>query len=122
MRLFQAKVLDMKEIQILEVMEQIKVLLNRHGVRFWAKELGYLQEDLKNAYNSDSDNRKREGLEQILRIYGGMGSFSDIFINQFAGDDILPNEMTPVNKKLRELRSQLYLLVEEERTASHDGG
>ncbi|CAG0943624.1 hypothetical protein ANRL1_01427 [Anaerolineae bacterium] len=111
----------MKRSEILEVMRQIKLLLERHRVKFWAKEFNYLEEDLKNAYASGSNNRKREGLEQILKIFGGMGSFSDLYINEAAGHEISPDEQTSVNQELDKLKSQLYLLVQEERTELNTG-
>jgi hypothetical protein len=62
-------------------------------------------------------------LEQIQRLYGGMGSFNDLFVTDRAGHHIEPGNIDRVNTRLQQLQQDLFLAVTSEiewRRASND--
>jgi len=44
----------------------------------------------------------------ILRWYGGMGSFSDLMICRMNGHDVRSEDESRINKKLSALRAEIY--------------
>ncbi len=103
-----------REFEIRELLSEIKKILERHKVIFWSSHFAELESWFDAAYQSDDIHEKHLALDAIKQVYGGMGSFGDVYINAIAGDSISPEEESYVNKNLRFLRSALYEAVTDE--------
>lgn len=107
----------MRELEIQQLLTQIRSLLERYQVKFWADQIADLEEQFKKAYASGNDRAKRRALDQLEELYGGMGSFNDLFISSTSGDAISPEDESAVNKQLSHLRRQLYQVLQAERAS-----
>ena len=92
-----------KTEKLISLLEDAIVLLQSHGVNYWADWLSRGVECLK------SDDAY--GIEHLLNAYGGMGSFTDVFICPENGDNIQKNDVEKVNRQLNNLREDIYLLA-----------
>ena len=106
----------MGELLIRTTLEKIRKILERHKVQSWPDFLAEREHQLLTAYSSGQTWAMREALKELDMLYGGMGSFNDLVINREAGDDIAIKDAPGVNKELNELRSQLYQMIQEEKT------
>ncbi len=98
-------------LRILDLLHIICTILDRHNERFWSEQVADIQKRLKRALDSGSTSWILTLLEEIRELYGGMGSFGDIFITHQAGHDIEPGEVSGVNSRFQELQDSLYLVV-----------
>lgn len=105
----------MEQSEIRDLLERIRALLERYGEKQWSKEIAYLEESFDRAYATTSDDRKREALDQISRLFGGMGSFVDFRFSRAGGHNVPPAEQPSANRELDQMTSQLYQSVLEER-------
>ncbi len=112
----------MKELEIQKLLSQFSSTLGKYHVKFWPDYLSKLEEQLTRAYASGEDQEKREALTRIKGIYGGMGSFTDIFITNLAGHTIATEDESAVNEEFQHLRTQLYLLLKEELASLEEPG
>ena len=106
----------MHENEIQQVLEKIRIILEGRQEGYWADYFSDLEEEFRKAIDPPELNRERKILQRISEIFGGMGSFNDVFINVHAGHNIKPEEVSTVNRELGELRSRLYVLVEAEKS------
>lgn len=102
----------MGKSQMEGLLSQIETILERHKVKQWTEIFRDLQENLSMA---NDERKKRLFLERVDHLFGGMDTFNDLYISPAGGDDILQSEVSAVNTRLRELRTRLYLLMEEEK-------
>ncbi len=75
-------------------------LLTKYGETGWSE---HLQRILKRV-----EKHQARGFEDLLGIYGGMGSFSDLILSPVNGHDICEDDVYPVNRRLEQLRSIAY--------------
>ena len=106
----------MGELLIREKLEKIRNILERHKVQFWPDFLAERERQLLAAYSSGHRWARREALEELEMLYGGMGSFNDLVISREGGHDIAIKDAPAVNERLNKLRSQLYQMIQEEET------
>ncbi len=89
-----------KRKRVLETLEKLDVLLTECGEDHW---------------RSFAASAKSEPLSEMGRgiehWFGGMGSFSDLWLSSYNGHDVAEAEEVKVNKQLSKLRSRLYALV-----------
>lgn len=104
----------MRGSEIIQLLSDCANLLRRFEVRDWTRTLEIELQDLKRAYASEGRGYKLRILNDILRLYGGMGSFSDIYICQENNRLIKGDEVMAVNKEFQRLRSVLYINVQAE--------
>jgi len=52
------------------------------------------------------------GIEHLQRAYGGMGSFNDLVLAAINGRQVSDKDREAINRKLDNLRTELYELVE----------
>ncbi len=104
----------MRGSEIIQLLSDCANLLRRFEVRGWTRILEIELQDLKRAYASEARGYKLRILNDILRLYGGMGSFSDIYICQENNRLIKGDEVMAVNKEFQRLRSVLYINVQAE--------
>ncbi len=57
------------------------------------------------------ERRDLAGVERILEAYGGMGSFSDLFLSSSNGSKIPGGLGQEVNDRLESIRTRLYELA-----------
>ena len=57
------------------------------------------------------------GLDSILGLFGGMGSFNDLVLHPMNGNDIADHEVGAANERLGELRDQIHAPAQELRRA-----
>jgi hypothetical protein len=107
----------MKEGEIQRLVSQLRSLLEQHQVDFWAQHLAELEEQFKIAYASNKDSAKRDILDKLDELYGGMGSFNDVVITSQHGDAVARDAEVAVNEQLNNLRQQLYQALQEERVS-----
>lgn len=84
-------------------LEEIVALLHAHGEEHWS---AWLAGDLERIRKGDA-----YGIEHLLSAYGGMGSFSDLFLSPENGSRIAASEVGPVNERLRRLASRAHDLA-----------
>ena len=106
----------MSELPILAKLEEIRSILERHKVQFWPDFLAERARQLQAAYSLGHKRAKQEALEELEMLYGGMGSFNDLVISREGGHDITIRNAPGVNDKLNKLRSQLYQMIQKEKT------
>ena len=103
-----------REFEIRELLSEIRKILEQHKVKFWSSYFVELESRFNAAYESGNVHDKQKALDTIKQVYGGMGSFGDVYINAVAGHSISVEEESNVNKKLRGLRSTLYKAIMDE--------
>ncbi len=101
----------MHESEILQLLIRIRRILEDHDVKFWVDHFAGLERDFNKAIAAGDHGTLLQGMKRIAEMYGGMGSFNDLFINERAGDRIEPGKESTVNRELGILRTQLYDLV-----------
>ena len=90
--------------KLIDLLEETANLLRSHGVDYWAD---WLSRDMARLKDGDCYS-----VEHLLSAYGGMGSFTDVFICPENGDRIQKNEVIRVNRRLDELRGAIYGVAE----------
>lgn len=85
---------------LIQVLEETIALLRRCGESQWA---GLLESDLALMEAGDG-----YGLERLLRRFGGMGSFTDLWLDETNGHRVPVDETVSVNEQLSRLRSLMY--------------
>ena len=98
----------------LKLIDDIIDILQKYEVTNWYKILSDNKTRLIMAINSKSDHLILEQLTAIMDIYGGMGSFTDIFICEQAGYEISPKDVHRVNRQFQKLSTKLYFSLKEE--------
>lgn len=79
-------------------------LLERHGVKPWVEEL---------MDRRDSVILEEPGAtEKILELYGGMGTFNDLYLCQENGHRGTQDELFSANERLRELQLELVEAID----------
>lgn len=99
----------MSDSRILQLLEEINNILRKHNVQQWLGVLTDIANNWKKAEDSGSSKRVLDMADEILSLYGGMGSLTDLYISDRAGDDIAPRDIHAVNSRLQALRHALYL-------------
>ena len=92
--------MDTTVTKLHSVLEDAIQLLEKHNVRNWAE---WLKKDIARIQRSDI-----YGVEHLLSLFGGMGSFNDVYICEENGYSINDDEILIVNERLSELRSEIY--------------
>jgi hypothetical protein len=72
------------------------------------------RERLQTSATSESVKWVKDELEAIKGLYGGMGSFGDIYISPEAGYNVKSEDVSSVNSIFRGLQGQLYDEIERE--------
>jgi hypothetical protein len=99
----------MSDSRILQLLEEINNILRKHNVRRWLGILPAITDNLRQAEESGNSHQILEIMDEILSLYGGMGSFTDLFINDQAGHDTAPKDISKVNSRLQALQEALFL-------------
>lgn len=102
-RLTSGCAVDPRLAQLAQRTEETAAFLARYGVQSWAD---WLAADAVRIRQRDFS-----GVEHLLSAYGGMGSFTDVWICPENGHSIEAADVPAVNKELDRLRSQLYSLA-----------
>lgn len=89
--------------QLVSLLEQIEHLLAAHGEQHWR---AWITRDIAAIRNQDA-----HGIVHLLTAYGGMGSFSDLYLSAANGHRVGEWEVKSVNDKLSMLRSRAYSLA-----------
>ena len=89
--------------RLLEAMEDLRALLDRHGVSNWAE---WVERDIASLRRGE-----RRGLNHFLSAFGGMGSLNDLIICPENGHRISRNEAEDVNRRLGDARSRAHALA-----------
>jgi hypothetical protein len=97
-----------EEERLLELLEGITSLLELHEVRDWSARLADLAARLHKAGISGEEWKKREVLDELKGLFGGMGSFSDLVIGERNAPVAARRELTVINDELNSLRRRLY--------------
>jgi hypothetical protein len=84
-------------------------ILQKHEVTNWHQIFSDNKVRLLMAINSKSNHWILEQFTAILDMYGGMGSFTDLFICEQSGYNISPKDVKRVNDKFNKLREKLYV-------------
>jgi len=106
----------MSELLLQTKLEEIRNILERHKVQFWPAFLAERERQLLAAYSSGHKGTKLKVLEDLEMLYGGMGSFNDLVISKEGGHDITTKDAPNVNEKINKIRTQLYQMIQEEKT------
>ena len=88
---------------LLRALQEVVELLKAHNERRWAFRL---EGDLERLREGDTG-----ALEHLLSAYGGMGSFSDLYLCEQNGHTISIGETSPINDHLRALASRIWQLA-----------
>lgn len=106
----------MRQKELERLLSQIRSLLERYQVKFWAAHFAELERRFKMVYRSGNDRAKREILEQLDDLYGGMGSFNDLTISSL-NDAVSAEDEILATDNLNRLRRQLYRMLQEEKAS-----
>lgn len=104
----------MRQLKIQALLEEICSLLEKYRIAPWVTILKTKKEQFVSARESGDAQKLRAALKAILSIYGGMGSFGDIYVSDKAGFPIAADDVLPVNTKFQDLRTRLYVEVTDE--------
>jgi hypothetical protein len=85
---------------LIATLELIVALLERHGEEHWS---WWLRQDAELLRRGDL-----AGLDHFLASFGGMGSFSDVYLCPENGAKIAAHEVSHVNGELRRLQTLAY--------------
>ena len=107
-----------RDQEIQEVLGRIRALMEQHQVGFWTEFFCDVEQRFQTACTMEDEPTQRQLKTLLMDIYGGMGSFGDVFITHLAGDAIAPEDVSPTNRELRELRSRLYELLTDKTAGS----
>jgi hypothetical protein len=97
-----------EELEILQLLGQIRALLERYEVGSWITHLADLETRFQEAIISGEDWKKQEVLDELDGLYGGMGSFNDLVIPHQPSVVISRQELVVANDELSKLRRQLH--------------
>jgi hypothetical protein len=99
---------------VINILEQIQSVLEQCSSKKWTTIIKTHAERLKAATDSNSVKWIKDELEAVKELYGGMGSFSDVYITPEAGYNIKHEDVSSVNNMFKGLQSQLYDETESE--------
>jgi hypothetical protein len=89
--------------RLVEYLDETIQLLQTYEIGDWAQ---WLERD-----RSRISARDYYGLVHLLSAFGGMGSFSDVWICAANGHKIAEEQERQVNTRLQELRGEIYRLA-----------
>lgn len=87
---------------LLQVLSETIVLLEKYDVPHWAQ---WFRKDTQTFSASPRDT-----VEHILKAFGGMGSFNDLYICSENGHSVSKAEEPAANRELQRLRDEIYKL------------
>ena len=93
-----------KTKKLILVLEEAIDLLKKHGESHWAS---WLEKDKNRIVQADY-----YGVEHLLSLFGGMGSFDDLLICKENGHSIEGEQVPSVNDRLKSLTNEIYELAE----------
>jgi len=93
----------------LHMLKLLHELLRKHGEGHWTALLGSAAARLRDAHAARSPDQVVDAMQHILRLFGGMGSFSDLYLSARNGHRIKPEAVDLANARLASLRTQLFL-------------
>lgn len=102
----------MKKIRT--ILEEIIGLMTKYHVEPWREILEAIAGQLERAMESERPKHAVEALESLKELYGGMGSFNDVFISPEAGHQIPHSKVNSVNAELQRLQTLLYQEIDQE--------
>lgn len=108
--------------QVLELLSELDKILKDCSASDWEDVVSTRYESLRKAAQAGNDGMLRRELQEIRGLYGGMGSFSDVYVSYQAGDNIDPGQVRSVNSRLQRLRTELFISVGREIERLGDGG
>ncbi len=88
------------DLALVAALDRIVELLRLHGEQHWSANV---ERDAHLIRQGDVNGR-----DHFLSLFGGMGSFSDIFLSPENGAQITPQQVAPVNRELHRLQSEAY--------------
>lgn len=106
----------MEHSNINAIVDSVIAILERYTVKDWLTILLEKKKYLNIAFTSGNNEEIISQLNEFLELYGGMGSFTDLFITNKAGHNISNEETSKVNLEFGKLRTQLYLALQEEKS------
>lgn len=89
-----------REARILQALKELNLLLEMCGENHWKNQIAAAQ--------NGPVSKMSKG---IVHWYGGMGSFSDLWLSDLNGHNVTEADEDKINQKLSKLRSKLYELV-----------
>jgi hypothetical protein len=98
----------MREREIIQQLTECAKLLRRFQIHGWTEEFERATSDMNRAYAADDLTFKLRTLTNLRNLYGGMGSFNDIFICIENNAIIKADQVTTVNAELQQMQSALY--------------
>jgi hypothetical protein len=97
-----------EEQRFLGLLEQIIALLELHEVRHWPARLADIAARFREAGATGEEWKRREALDELRGLYGGMGSFNDLVIGERGAPVTARLELAAINDELNALRRRLY--------------
>jgi hypothetical protein len=101
------------ELEIVQLLGQMRALLEQHRVWSWTTHFAALETDFEEAITSGEDWKKQEVLYELDDLFGGMGSFNDLVITSQSDPLLSRQELVKANDELNKLRRQLYRALRE---------
>lgn len=97
--------------RIVDLLDRIYQIMADHRVGAWEDRIYDLRSRLASAADSKNRPAVRALLEDISYLYGGMGSFNDLYISSQAGHQIEERHVRGVNTRFQQLQEKLYVAV-----------
>jgi hypothetical protein len=104
----------MAKPEVVDLLEKIERILAQYSVNDWLIRIQDCIQRLQVAISSNNTKSLLQELEYLKSFYGGMGSFSDIFITPEAGYKIEQHKVSPINRNFQKLQARLYDKLTEE--------
>jgi len=108
------KEISMAFSEINIALDIIIATLNKYGVEDWYNILSDKKDRLNKAFDSGNTEWIISQLEELIEVYGGMGSFTDLFITNKAGHRISDEKTSEINQEFRKFRTDLFLALQKE--------
>jgi hypothetical protein len=93
-----------KTKKLILVLEETIDILKKHGESHWTS---WLEKDKNRIVQADYS-----GVEHLLSLFGGIGSFNDLLICKENGHSIEDKQVSSVNDRLKTLTNEIYELAE----------
>jgi hypothetical protein len=94
------KTMGPKTAKLVSLLDSASLVLRSSGEEYWAT---WLEKDAALLRARDF-----EGIEHLLRAFGGMGSINDLVLHPINGHRIAESDVAKINESLRALLSEAW--------------
>lgn len=91
-------------------------MLDRYRDTYWLQHIKNLESQYLTFFLNGNEHQKDSYLEELQKLFGGMGSFNDFVIDVLNGHQISSrHDAITATNELNVLRSKLYIVIQKEK-------